>query len=95
MEVPILYNYIPYAQKRKGLFRVETREYKLPGPGWVQVLEEMTIIGENDHCYVKHLIEGVGHDRNDEKYGKPYKLGVGSHKTRLEKWLPTQTELFL
>lgn len=82
----ILYNYKPYEQLRKGIFSVETGEYKLP-VGWVGMEKEFLIIGETDETYVTQLIE----PEKEESDIVP----IGLHKSRLIQWKETQLELFI
>lgn len=92
-EIPILYNYVPYEQAKKGVFSITTDEYKLPG-GWVLKEEERIIIGETDDCFVEKLLEsGHGEWIGDKVVQLNYTLPVGIHKSRFVKWLPTQIEI--
>lgn len=95
MDVPILYNYKPYFQKRIGLFRVDINYYDIKNGGWQSEIVERTIIGEADNMYVERLYHSKHSDRDLTNYGKEYLCPIGLHTTRLVKWLPTQTELFI
>ena len=86
-------NYIPYPSPRLGLFSV--------GFGYDENLncidkqEEFLIIGEESFLYVEQIKKanwGVWVGDNVIPCTDTIYLGV--HKTRLIKWLPTQTTLF-
>jgi hypothetical protein len=90
----ILYNYKAYDTPKKGVFNVETGEYKLP-IGWLQKEVECIIIGETDLHYVEELLpsshgEWVGDVVVEHKYILP----IGLHKSRLVKWIDSQLCLF-
>lgn len=83
----ILYNYKPYDKPRKGVFLIETKEYKLPG-GWVRAQTEATVIGECDEVYVEYL-KPTSHGEwvGNEVIQHEYILPLGFHKSRLVRWV--------
>lgn len=95
MLLPILYNYKPYPHPRKGLFRVDAGFYDLYNGGWQDEIVERTIIGEADNMYVERLYHSTHSDIDLTNYGEEYLCPTGLHITRLVKWLPTQTQLFI
>jgi len=90
----ILYNYQAYESAKRGLFLIETGEYKLPG-GWERALEENSIIGETDDTYVVRLLQsGHGEWVGDTVVQRSYTLPIGINKTRFVKWVNVQLSLF-
>lgn len=92
--IPVLYNYKPFPQPRKGLFRVDINVYELSKGGWQHSIEERTIIGIADDIYVERLYSSTGSDLYSDLYGKNYMCPIGLHTSRFVEWLPTQTDLF-
>ena len=90
----VMYNYIPYEYPKNGLFGITSDIYKLPG-GWVLVPEQYLIIGEDDHSFIYKIVKsGHGEWIGNKVMQLEYYLPIGLHKSRLIKWLPTQTILF-
>ncbi len=50
----ILYDYKPFDCQKIGVFNTGTNKYKLPD-GWIQKIEEFTIIGETELHYIERL----------------------------------------
>ena len=93
MKALIQDKFTPYNKKRKGLFRVDAGFYDIVHGVWQTKTEELTIIGETDDIYVQRLYESEFSDRKLSNYGKKYTGTIGPHKSRLIKWVVTQTEL--
>ena len=92
--VNVLYDFKKYENPKKGVFRIDTNEYKLPG-GWVQKEETHTIIGETKLWFIYRLqASGHGEWVGDKVVQWEYILPIGIHKSRLVKWEDYQLELF-
>jgi hypothetical protein len=92
--VDILYDFKKYENPKKGIFRIETGDYKLPG-GWVQKEETYIIIGETELWFIYRLQEsGYGEWIGDKVIQHEYVLPVGIHKSRFVKWTDCQLALF-
>ncbi len=76
-------DYLPYDKPKLARFKITGDKY-LEG-GWEKILEIYKIIGETKLWYVHEIRE----DKTDKTL-----FCVGIHKTRLERWMDTQLELF-
>jgi len=91
---PVLYNYKPFPQPRKGLFQIDINVYDLSNGGWQYSTEERNIIGIADNMYVERLYTSKGSDLTSDLYGNNYMCPIGLHTSRFVEWLPTQGDLF-
>jgi len=88
------HGYVPFDLPRRGLFNKHTDVY---GPdGWVQEQVEVEIIGEDNDTFVEQIIQSDGHGEwiNGELVHRTYVVPIGFNKSRLLKWISTQTKLF-
>jgi hypothetical protein len=89
-----MWGYRSWPQKKVGEFRIPTGKYD-PKKGLVHRIERETIIGETDEWYVYRLMPTTtGELVGDKVVKKKILLPLGIHKTRLQKWLSGQLELF-
>jgi len=94
--LPILYNYIPYATPRSGIFSCEKENgsYTIAN-GWEKEEVECLIIGEDNTSYIYQLKEtGHGEWVGNQVIEQRYILPIGIHKSRLLKWTDNQLTLF-
>lgn len=95
-ELPILYDYYPYDQPRKGLFSLNKKdgEYIFPD-GWEVEEKEVTIIGETNLFYVYKLSPSEqGRWVGDKVIVEKFVIPHGINKLRFIKWTTGQLELF-
>lgn len=83
-----------YSNPKKGIFNVETHEYKFP-VGWVQKPVEAMIIGETALTYVTEIrtVE-FGRWEGAKVINYQERIYLGFHKSRLQYWLNHQLDLF-
>jgi hypothetical protein len=85
----------PYAIPKNGLFAIHTGTW-LPSNAWETINETHLIIGEDSDTFVCKVIPyEVGMWVGDKVIKEHQVLAIGIHKTRLLRWLPTQTQLNL
>ncbi len=90
----ILYDFVAYEVPKKGIFLIETNEYKLP-QGWLKKEEEFTIIGETDDCFIDRLLPSChGEWIGDKVVQRKFILPIGVHKSRFVRWTSGQLTLF-
>lgn len=90
-KLQILYNFIPYKVKKRGLFSVHDDSGKYLRTGYKQKIIEVDIIGEDSTSFVYELKPYAR-----KLFGKPEcYLPIGIHKSRLKKWITGQVSLFL
>jgi hypothetical protein len=80
-----------FSEKKRGVFSIHPGNGKYGKDGWESVLEEFDIIGEDDICYVCAL---KTLDYGFEGVLKKDVVALGVHKSRLQKWVATQLDLF-
>ena len=95
----VINNYKPFNTPKKASYSKTGDEYIKDSDtglmGWQQIEEEVTVIGEDDTCYIYKLQEHKLCDSDEPEYGKLVLLPIGFHKSRLIEWLPgLQLELF-
>lgn len=94
MKRKVEFGFKEYAHPIRGLFRLETEEWKSPG-GWVRKEEWLTIIGETKDSYDYKIIESEqGRWVGKKVIKRTYLLPVGVHKSRLITWEGKQLQLF-
>lgn len=87
-------DFVEYSLPKKGVFHVDTNEYKL-SVGWLQKEEESLIIGETDDLFVNKLIpSGHGEWVGDIVIQHEYIVCIGYRKSRFVRWVSTQLSLF-
>lgn len=94
-KLPILYNFKRYAATRQGLFSIHNPSPVHTEHGKCELLiEQHTIIGETDNCFIYELQESEGEWVGDKVIKNRFMLPLGIHKSRLVEWTSGQLSIF-